>query len=267
MSLLILGGTLDGRTMAQELHEQGLAIIYSVAGLVRQPQVDCPVISGGFSQYGGLSNYVQSESIHKKAITGILDATHPYAKTMSDTARNVAQDSAIPYWRFHRPAWEPKENDSWREFYDWNSLLEALAVKQRIFLSAGQIPNEYLPKIEALAKNGQQQLLRTAVQPRHPLHHNMQWIKAIGPFIFEQEKQLLQEHRIDVIVSKNSGGSATVAKLEAARELGVDVFMLQRPYMPSDGTLFNQLDECQQAVIAYYQADTMAININSNGEN
>jgi precorrin-6A/cobalt-precorrin-6A reductase len=48
----------------------------------------------------------------------------------------------------------------------------------------------------------------------------------------ESERSLLQEYKIGAIVSKNSGGDATYAKIIAARELGITVVMVQRPHKP-----------------------------------
>ena len=86
MRLLILGGTADGRQLAEILHRQGVPLIYSVAGLVRTPKVACEVVSGGFSQFGGLVEYSQQQGI-----TAILDVTHPYAAKMSATAVSAAK--------------------------------------------------------------------------------------------------------------------------------------------------------------------------------
>ena len=53
-----------------------------------------------------------------------------------------------------------------------------------------------------------------------------------GPFSLQSERSLLQEYKIGAIVSKNSGGDATYAKIIAARELGITVVMVQRPPVP-----------------------------------
>ncbi|MGK0500596.1 MAG: precorrin-6A/cobalt-precorrin-6A reductase, partial [Oceanicoccus sp.] len=117
MNLLILGGTADGRKLATSLHQQGVSVIYSVAGLVRMPDVDCQVVSGGFSQFGGLISYIKQQSI-----TAILDVTHPYAQIMSATAVDVAKACDIPCWRFHRAAWQPEAGDNWQLFQQWDKL-------------------------------------------------------------------------------------------------------------------------------------------------
>ena len=109
MCLLVLGGTADGRRLAEFFHQQGLPVIYSVAGLVRAPAVSCEVVSGGFTPLGGLLSYIK-----QKGVTAILDATHPYAQTMSTTAVETAKACGIPCWRFHRRAWQAQPGDHWQ---------------------------------------------------------------------------------------------------------------------------------------------------------
>ncbi len=90
-TLLLLGGTADGRVLAEKLHNSGIRVIYSIAGLVRTPNVPCEIISGGFSQRGGLALFIQEHHV-----AAILDVTHPYAQTMSNTAASVAKQCGIP---------------------------------------------------------------------------------------------------------------------------------------------------------------------------
>ena len=222
MKLLILGGTADARHLATALHQgqPSLELVYSVAGLVRQPQVPATVVSGGFSQFGGLSVYCKEQHI-----TGIINATHPFSTTMGNHATQVCNELGIDYWRFLRPQWQQQAGDDWRFFSSTNELLNALSGYQRTLLTLGQVSPEEL----ALLGSNQQIWLRTAVEPKHILPANVTWIKAIGPFDEANELALLQQYQIQAVASKNSGGSSTVAKLSAARVLEVPVLMLQRP--------------------------------------
>lgn len=243
MTLLLLGGTADARRLAKRLQRDDIEIIYSVAGLVRMPDVDCQVISGGFSQFGGLQAYIEQQNIG-----AVLDATHPYAETMTATAWAVTQQLGLPYWRFHRAPWQAQAGDNWQMFDDWSQLIAALAKFKSVFLTAGQIDETAIAVFAKYAEQGQQQLLRTAVQPKQQLSESMSWIKAIGPFDLDNELALMHEHQIDVLVSKNSGGKATEAKLAAARRLGIPVMMLARPKLPAGITIFDELDDCASAV-------------------
>ena len=222
MKLLILGGTADARHLATALHQSqpSLELVYSVAGLVRQPQVPATVVSGGFSQFGGLSVYCKEQHI-----TGIINATHPFSTTMGNHATQACNELGIDYWRFLRPQWQQQAGDDWRFFSSTNELLNALSGYQRTLLTLGQVSPEEL----ALLGSNQQIWLRTAVEPKHILPANVTWIKAIGPFDEANELALLQQYQIQAVASKNSGGSSTVAKLSAARVLEVPVLMLQRP--------------------------------------
>ncbi|MGH1540642.1 MAG: precorrin-6A/cobalt-precorrin-6A reductase [Arenicella sp.] len=246
MKLLILGGTSDARRLAQNLHQRGISVIYSLAGLVRLPVADYTVISGGFSQYGGLVNYLRGHDI-----TGIVDATHPYSMTMSEKASKAARACSLPCWRYHRPAWRKQTQDTWLDYSDWGELLPMLDGKQSLFITVGQVDLSVLSGFSERVRV----LLRTAVKPQMDLCDNVHWVKAIGPFALEQEIALMKEHSIDALICKNSGGQATVAKLQAARQLGVSVFMLRRPQPTQTGNqsyaVFSDIDACGQAVLDY----------------
>ena len=222
MKLLILGGTADARHLATAIHQlqPALELVYSVAGLVRQPQVPATVVSGGFSQFGGLNTYCQQQHID-----GIVNTTHPFSVTMGQHAEQTCNALGLPYWRFLRPQWQQKSGDDWRLFSHTAALLRALSSYPRILLTLGQIG----PAELALLNPKQHVWLRTAVKPKHPLPTNVTWIKAIGPFAEAPELALLKHHNIQAMASKNSGGSSTEAKLSAARTLKLPVFMLQRP--------------------------------------
>ncbi|MFT5116800.1 MAG: precorrin-6A/cobalt-precorrin-6A reductase [Kiritimatiellia bacterium] len=258
--ILLLGGTADGRVLAETLHQQGIPIIYSIAGLVRVPTVACEILTGGFTPLGGLEHVIK-----EKNIQAILDVTHPYAELMSTKAVTAARQCDIPYWRFHREEWRAEKGDDWHMLNDWQEAFPLLENKQSVLLSAGQLDQVFMDTLAANNTNNslvpkrvpkrvpervpQTQLLRTAVEPKTVLPPSMQWIKAIGPFSYDDELALLQQHNIDVIVSKNSGGDATVAKLRAARAMGIPVLMLKRPLLPNGDKTFFSRQECEQFII------------------
>lgn len=258
MKLLLLGGTADARKVTRKLDElgllqtensdeNGLQLIYSIAGLVRTPQVRCAVISGGFSQYGGLQTYIENNGID-----AVLDVTHPFAEKMSNTAVAAARQCNIPCWRFHRPVWVKQAGDRWRLFTGWPELVPALAGKRSVLLTAGQLDQPLVDQLVAQAQAGpagsektkQQLILRTAAQPRASLPDSVIWIKALGPFKQADELELMKQYQVDAVVSKNSGGEATEAKLAAARTLGIEVLMLQRPEFDAADKQFSTVNEC-----------------------
>ena len=223
MKLLILGGTSDAKTLATTLHDSGIMLIYSIAGIVRQPNLPCEIISGGFSKHGGLTKYIRDNGI-----TALLNATHPFAEKMSQTAARSAEQTGISYWRYQRPDWQETDQDSWQFFKDWTSLLRELRPYQSTFLSQGQLSESMLAALIMQRKSPQQFVHRTAIQPTHTMRDWMTWVQAIGPFTLGDEITLLEKHQIEVIVSKHSGGELP-AKLLAARRLKIPVMLLDRP--------------------------------------
>ena len=242
--VLILGGTSDARRLATQLIEMNFEVIYSIAGLVRTPALDCEIHIGGFTAHGGLDLYIQQTSI---AI--ILDATHPYALNISHKAALACVQTNIQYVRFERPQWQPLPNDSWALIEQWSQLIPKLSKYKHVFLTAGQVPELIMQQISKLPC---ELTLRTAKQPEYILPENIKWIKAIGPFDENSEKQWLINNQIDLIVSKNSGGQATYGKIVAARELNIDVIMFQRPassHVNNDQSVeFNTLDQCVEHI-------------------
>jgi precorrin-6A/cobalt-precorrin-6A reductase len=223
MKILVVGGTADGRHLTSALFESGFDVTYSIAGIVRKATMPCPVISGGFTQFGGLAQYVLDNHI-----THLIDATHPFAQKMSNKISLVSGDLAIAAIRFHRPEWPKHVQDKWIEVNDWPELITAVntAKHQSLFMTAGQVTQDV---IDALASQAKHVLLRTAMPVKIHLPNNVTWVKAIGPFQLNNEKQLIEQYQIDAIISKNSGGDPTYAKIEAARDLAIPVYQFKRP--------------------------------------
>lgn len=248
MKILLLGGTADARYLADALHSAGLAVIYSLAGLVRVPKVDCELVVGGFTQFGGLVNYLKQNNVG-----AILDVTHPYALTMSSKAVIAAQQVGIPCWRFQRSAWHWQEKDLWSEYVSDEELLTKLQGYACPLLSAGQMSENLLQQLLALPSI-KKVIWRTAVKPKFDLDSlsatkPLVWLKGIGPFAFKDEYQLLEDYQIDVLVSKNSGGASTYSKLEAARALSLPVLLHQRPILPKVEKEFGDIEGCLKACL------------------
>ena len=251
MTILLLGGTADARNLADRLLQQDIEIIYSVAGLVRTPDMTCEVLVGGFSALGGLAHYVD-----EKNISMIVDVTHPYAKKMTQTAMMIAEERNIAYVRFHRPAWLPQVGDNWHEVSEWGEVLENIKHAASVFLTAGQLSQEQIDSLHQQHSNqqpSQKQVLRTAVKPSAILPVSITWIKAIGPFSYQQELKTIEQYDIDLIVSKNSGGGSTIEKLNVAREKNIPVVMLSRPRVEIPLTfkdaIFDDMAQCESHII------------------
>ena len=217
--ILLLGGVTEALAIARTLGPQH---VYSLAGVGRVPtDLRCEVRVGGYGGAEGLAHYMGEQGIDL-----LLDATHPYAAQISQNAARAAALSGVPCWALRRPAWAPQAGDDWREVADWAELVEALKPFQRPLFTLGREPLEHLDEIP------QQQFWTLRALDVYPGNERCDVIGARGPFRIEEERALFEQRRIDVLISKNSGSSATEPKLEVARERGVPVLILKRPVLP-----------------------------------
>ncbi|MGV1753701.1 cobalt-precorrin-6A reductase [Agrobacterium sp. CG674] len=230
-SILILGGTADARIMAGKLaDESGYRLLLSMAGRTRDPVPQpVPMRSGGFGGADGLATFITENGFDL-----LVDATHPYAARISANAAKAAEIANVPLIALERPAWERQDGDHWQDVANVEAAVQALGQdSEHAFLALGR--QELLP-FEAAP---QHQYLIRSVDPVEPplLVPHALYITARGPFAVEDEVQLLRENRIGFIVSKNSGGTAAYAKIEAARKLDISVLMIARPPRPTGMTV------------------------------
>ena len=233
--ILLLGGVTEALAMARRL---GAQHVYSLAGVGRVPaDLPCEVRVGGYGGAEGLAQYIREQRIDV-----LLDATHPYAAQISHNAASAAALAGIPCWALRRPAWQPQAGDNWREVANWAELVEALKPFQRPLFTLGREPLEHLHEIP----EGQFWTLRAL--DTYPGNARCEVIGARGPFVIEDERALFAQRRIDVLISKNSGSSATEPKLEVARERGTPVLILKRPKLPEVDRAFLTSDEVLEAL-------------------
>ena len=233
--ILLLGGVTEALAMARRLGPQH---VYSLAGVGRVPaDLPCEVRVGGYGGAEGLAQYIREQRIDV-----LLDATHPYAAQISHNAASAAALAGIPCWALRRPAWQPQAGDNWREVANWAELVEALKPFQRPLFTLGREPLEHLHEIP----EGQFWTLRAL--DTYPGNARCEVIGARGPFVIEDERTLFAQRRIDVLISKNSGSSATEPKLEVARERGTPVLILKRPKLPEVDRAFLTSDEVLEAL-------------------
>lgn len=236
-NILILGGTTDARRIAERLADRPEhAVKLSLAGRTAAPAaLPVPVRVGGFGGAEGLAAYLKTEQID-----ALIDATHPYAAVMSTNAAWAAQAVGVPLIALRRPAWTQVEGDQWIEVDGVGEAVEALgASPRRVFLALGR------KDIAAFAQAPQHHYLVRSVDPIDPplAVPHADYIRARGPFSEENDRALLTKHRIDVVVAKNSGGSATYGKIAAARSLALPVVVLRRPPLPPDVPTVETVDE------------------------
>ena len=240
--ILLLGGVGDALNIARRLGPQD---IYSLAGLGKQPNdLPCQLRVGGFGGADGLADFIRAEGIEL-----LLDITHPYAAQISANAARAAALSGVPCWALRRPGWQAGTGDDWREVADWAELSAALSAFQRPFFTLGREPLEHLTGIP----NGQFWTLRSL--DNHPGNERARVIGARGPFNLEDERALFAAGQFDVLISKNSGSTATEPKLQVARELGLPVLLLARPQLPRVDREFSCVEDLWQGLQDFRATD------------
>jgi precorrin-6A/cobalt-precorrin-6A reductase len=224
--ILLLGGTAEARQLAAHLAARPeLAVTLSLAGRTASPAPQpVPVRIGGFGGADGLADYLSTERI-----AALIDATHPYAATISANAAHAARRSSTPLLALRRPPWISVVGDQWIEVADVPSALATLgSAPRRVFVALGR--NE----LASLTRAPHHQYLVRSIDPVDPplALPNVVYITGRGPFFESDERVLLLRHRIDLIIAKNSGGQASYGKIAAARVLERPVIMLRRPVLP-----------------------------------
>jgi precorrin-6A/cobalt-precorrin-6A reductase len=221
--VLILGGTTEARELGQGLAARSdMTVTLSLAGRTAAPLAQAvPVRRGGFGGLNGLVRYLRGN-----AIDALIDATHPYAATISAHAAGAAAQTDTPMVTLCRPPWRAVAQDRWTDAEDAQAAVRALGdAPKKVFLAVGR------QEIAHFAQAPQHDYLIRSVDPVHPplAVPKARYILARGPFDEGQERALLLAQAIDVLVAKNSGGAATYGKIAAARSLGVAVILLRRP--------------------------------------
>jgi precorrin-6A/cobalt-precorrin-6A reductase len=231
-NILVLGGTTEASALARLLAEGGVSAMFSYAGRTASPSGQpLPMRVGGFGGVAGLIHYLREHRV-----THLVDATHPFAATMSGHAVEATRMTGIAHAALTRTPWVVGPGDRWTSVADIPSAVEALAGPgRRVMLALGRM------HVEAFCDQPQHHyLLRFVDMPdRPPALPDHALIVDRGPFTVEGDSALMQGHRIDMIVCKNSGGTGAAAKLAAARALALPVLMIDRPPLP-DRTEFHR---------------------------
>jgi len=239
LSVLILGGTTEASALARKVAgDPRLAPILSLAGRTTNPQPQpIPIRAGGFGGIAGLVRFLRRE-----AIEAVVDATHPYADQMSAHAVGACREAGVPLASLVRAEWTRHTEDRWQVVADAKAAARALGdAPRRVFLSLGR------QELHVFATAPQHHYLARIIEPpeQATLPPDLRLLQARGPFDRIAEERLLRDERIDILVSKNAGGTATYAKIEAARALGLPVIMIARPHKPA-GAVVPDVDACVQ---------------------
>ena len=224
MRVLVLGGTGEARALAAALQDvPDVHVTSSLAGRltdVRLPTGDVRV--GGFGGAPGLAEWMRNTD-------AVIDATHPFAARVTANAADAAHVTGTPLLVLRRPAWVRTPADDWRDVADLDAAAEALAdLGEHVFLSIGRQGVAAFAGLDRLWF-----LIRCIEPPSPPMPRRHELVLDRGPFTLAGELDLIRRHAIAVVVTKNSGGAMTAAKLEAAREIGLPVVMVRRPPLPA----------------------------------
>ncbi|MFJ9089022.1 cobalt-precorrin-6A reductase [Streptomyces sp. NPDC102384] len=231
--VLILGGTTEARSLAEALHPH-VRVTSSLAGRVAAPRLPVGEVRiGGFGGAEGMAEWVCEH-----AVSAVIDATHPFAETISFNAARAAATAHVPLLALRRPGWVPGVGDDWREVASLEEAAEAVRGAGRVFLTTGRMGLAAFAHVDDAHF-----LVRSVDAPEPPFPPRMEVLLDRGPFTLDAERAVLADHAIDVLVTKDSGGAATSPKLTAAREAGVPVVVVRRPPVPDGVPVATTVEE------------------------
>lgn len=226
--LLILGGTAEAAQLAEaavERYGATLAVTSSLAGVTRAPKPVAGALRvGGFGGVSGLADWL-------RRVDMVVDATHPFATRISANSRAACVAERVPRLVLSRPFWQRKTGDRWRVVSDLDSAAALLPdMSKRAFLSVGS------QRLEAFSGLRDVHFVVRMIDPPVTALNLSRYSVVLGrgPFDVAAERDLLHRERIDTVVSRNSGGTATYAKIAAARMLNLPVVMIAPPPHVSD---------------------------------
>lgn len=228
MTILILGGTAEARALAAALVAEGFAVVSSLAGRVSRPALPVGGVRiGGFGGVPGLAGYLREQQI-----AAVVDATHPFAAQISTNAVAAAEQTRTPLLRLERPGWrEHPDAERWTWVANVAAARTAAEASRRPFVTTGrQSLAEFLPWAERHV------LVRVVDPPEFPLPPTWTLLRSRGPYDEPGEHALMAGHMVDALLTKDSGGEHTAAKLQVAGTLGLPVIIVERPPRPSGVT-------------------------------
>ena len=237
MTVLILGGTAEARDLAASLATAGQDVISSLAGRVRDPALPAGRLRiGGFGGVDGLSGYLRTN-----AVSAIVDATHPFAAQITSNAAAAAKHTGTPLLRLERPGWaDHPRAGTWTWVSDFEAARVAGERSSRPFLTIGrQSLQTFLPWAERPVT------ARVVDAPDFILPASWRLLTSRGPYPYASEQQTLLDYAIDLLITKDSGGTHTSAKLDAAGDLGVGVVIIARPRRAAAGSVVATVTEAK----------------------
>ena len=237
MKILILGGTAEARELANRLVAMGHDVTTSLAGRTQDPKLPQGKLRRGkFGGIPGLAAYLRAAAIER-----LVDATHPYAGLISINAVAAARQTGTPLVRYMRPAWEQKLGAEWTIVETAAEAAAALPANAEVLLTTGHTGLAHF-----LDRDDCRFVVRTIEAPAADLPRHASLLQMRPPYTVADEMALMKRENITHLVTKNSGGGQTAAKLEAAQQLGVKIIMIARPvYGPA-----NEVADVDEAIDA-----------------
>ena len=221
--VLILGGTAEARELAGLLIERNFEPITSLAGATADPILPPGRIrKGGFGSAQGMVRFVSGA-----VAVAIADAAHPFAAKISSTAAEAARRAGVPYLRLERPPWLPEPDDQWLEAGDIAQAASLIPPGARVLVTTGR---KEIARF--LARRDVTGIVRTIELPADAVPDNWKVMQDRPPYALAGELQLIAQEGITILVTKNAGGEATRAKLDAARAKKIPVIIVKRPAKP-----------------------------------
>lgn len=224
--VLILGGTAEARDLAARLVAKGVPVTSSLAGRVSRPRLpEGPVRVGGFGSVAGLAAWLGEHDV-----TAVVDATHPFAETMGSHAAQACSKLGLPLLRLARPGWAGHPDAG-----DWTWVADHVAAREAAealggtpFVTTGRQTLHHHTGPWA----GREVLVRLVEPPAESLPAAWTVLRSRGPYDVAGEREIMRTHGVGVLLTKDSGGRYTEAKLAAARDLGIPVVVVSRPMRP-----------------------------------
>ena len=233
--VLVLGGTGEARQLADRLVDLGANVTTSLAGAVLHPrQTAGELHTGGFDGARGLIAYLRGNTCDT-----VVDATHPFAATITEHAVDACAETGIPLLALRRPGWVAGPGDRWTRVPSITAAADDVRVRPpgTVFLTTGR------RTVDEFADDQTHTFVVRSVDPlRGRIPPRTTAVLARGPFTLDGELALMREHDVGLLVTKDSGGPATAAKLAAARQLDVPVLVVDRPPLPTGVTALETVD-------------------------
>lgn len=232
MRVLLLGGTAEARALAGRLHPD-VEVVSSLAGRVPDPALPAGEVRvGGFGGDERMRQWLVDSDVD-----AVVDATHPFAAAITERAARLCRELGLPHLLLVRPPWDASDAIAVTSAAEAAEVVERQRYS-RVFLTSGR------STVSAFAHSDAWCLIRVVVAPRAdtlPMRHTL--LLSRGPYHYQGELDLMREHRIHALVTKNSGGDHTRAKLDAAAALYLPVVMIERPPLPPRVTSVSTVDE------------------------